>query len=54
MQSWKTYQEENKNRFLEELLALLRIPSISSDSIHKPDMLACAEAVKKSLLQCRG
>ena len=51
MQAWKKYQEENKDRFLEELLGLLRIPSVSANSQHKPDMLACAEAVKKSLLQ---
>ncbi len=51
MDAWKKYQEENKDRFLEELLAMLRIPSVSADSIHKPDMLRCAEAVKKSLLQ---
>ncbi len=51
MQIWKKYQEENKERFLEELFGLLKIPSISSDSQHKADMLACAEAVKKSLLQ---
>jgi len=51
MQAWKKYQEENKERFLEELLGLLRIPSVSANSSHKPDMLTCAEAVKKSLLQ---
>ena len=51
MQAWKQYQEKNKDRFLEELLGLLRFPSISADSSHKSDMLACAEAVKKSLLQ---
>ncbi len=51
MQAWKQYQEENKDRFLEELLGLLRIPSVSADSNHKPDMHTCAEAVKKSLLQ---
>jgi len=50
MQAWKTYQEKHKDRFLEELLGLLRIPSISADSNHQPDMLRCAEAVKKSLL----
>jgi acetylornithine deacetylase/succinyl-diaminopimelate desuccinylase-like protein len=50
MQAWKQYQEKNKDRFLEELLGLLRFPSISADSSHKSDMLACAEAVKKSLL----
>ena len=29
MQTWKEYQEKNKDRFLEELLDLLRIPSIA-------------------------
>ncbi|HEV3222639.1 MAG TPA: dipeptidase [Puia sp.] len=51
MEAWKKYQEENKDRFLQELFGLLRIPSISSDSQHKSDMVVCAEAVKKSLLQ---
>ena len=50
MQIWKTYQENNKQRFLDELMALLRVPSISSDSTHQADMLKCAEAVRKSLL----
>jgi len=50
MQTWKTYQENNKQRFLDELMALLRVPSISSDSTHQADMLTCAEAVRKSLL----
>ncbi|HMC99612.1 MAG TPA: dipeptidase [Ferruginibacter sp.] len=49
MQVWKEYQEKNKDRFLNELLELLRIPSISAKSEHKPDMLACANAVKKRL-----
>jgi len=50
MQTWKTYQENNKQRFLDELMALLKVPSISSDSSHQADMLTCAEAVRKSLL----
>jgi len=50
MQIWKDYQEKNKDRFLEELLALLRIPSVSARTENKEDMLTCAEAVKKSLL----
>lgn len=50
MQVWKDYQEKNKDRFLEELLALLRIPSVSAKTENKNDMLTCAEAVKKSLL----
>lgn len=50
-QIWKEYQEKNKDRFLNEMLDLLRIPSISAKSEHKPDMLKCAEAVRKSLLE---
>jgi len=50
MQIWKDYQEKNKKRFLDELLELLRTPSISARSEHKEDMTNCAEAVKKRLL----
>ena len=51
MQVWKDYQEKNKDRFLKELLELLRIPSVSAKSEHKADMLACAEAVKARLIE---
>jgi len=51
MQVWKDYQEKNKDRFLNELLELLRIPSVSAKAEHKPDMIACAEAVKQRLLE---
>ncbi len=50
MQVLKDYQEKKKDRFLEELLALLRIPRVSARTENKNDMLTCAEAVKKSLL----
>jgi len=50
-QAWKDYQEKNKDRFLNELLELLRIPSVSARSEHKPDMVKCAEAVKQRLLE---
>ena len=50
MQAWKDYQEKNKDRFLNEMLDLLRIPSVSAKSEHKADMQKCADAVKKSLL----
>ena len=39
MQVWKDYQEKNKERFLSEMLDLLRIPSVSAKSEHKPDMV---------------
>lgn len=51
MQAWKEYQEQHKDRFLNELLELLRIPSISARSEHKDDMIRCAEAVKQRLLE---
>ena len=49
MNAWKAYQEANKDRFLQELLDLLRIPSVSAKSEHNDDMQACAKAVAKSL-----
>jgi len=51
MQVWKDYQQEHQDRFLNELLDLLRIPSISADSQYKGDVARCAIAVKESLLQ---
>lgn len=51
MQAWIDYQSANKDRFLEELLELLRIPSVSARSEHKEDMNRCAEAVKQRLLE---
>lgn len=49
MKAWNDYLEKNRERFLNEMLDLLRIPSVSAKSEHKQDMLRCAEAVKKSL-----
>jgi acetylornithine deacetylase/succinyl-diaminopimelate desuccinylase-like protein len=49
MNSWKQFQEEHKDRFLNELLDLLRIPSVSAKSENKDDMLTCAKAVEQSL-----
>src|SRR4051794_28272851 len=51
MEAWKQYQTENKERFLNELVELLRIPSISARSEHKADMTRCAAAVKEKLQQ---
>lgn len=42
---------QNKDRYIDELCSLIRIPSISSESAHKPDMLRCAERWKELLLQ---
>ncbi|MDO9510834.1 MAG: dipeptidase [Bacteroidales bacterium] len=51
MENIKNYIEENKEKFLEELFGLLRIPSISSIADHKPDMYRAAEYWKNALLQ---
>ncbi|MBW6459253.1 MAG: dipeptidase [Bacteroidales bacterium] len=50
MEEIKNYIEQNKQRFLDELFGLIRIPSISSESARKDDMLKAAEYWKKTLL----
>ncbi len=50
MEEWKEFQEKNKERFLNEMMELLKIPSVSAKKEHTLDMKKCAEAVKKSLL----
>lgn len=50
MKDIKTYIEQNKDRFLTELFELMRIPSISSISEHKSDMVRCAEKWKEFIL----
>lgn len=48
--AWKNYLEKNKERFLNEMIDLLRIPSVSARSEHKTDMVRCAELVKQRLM----
>lgn len=49
MKSAKPYIEKNKQRFLDELIELLKIPSISADPSYKGDIIKTAEAVKIQL-----
>ncbi len=49
MSDINTYIEENKDRFIEELIDLLKIPSISADSAYAKDVRRAAEWVKNSL-----
>jgi acetylornithine deacetylase/succinyl-diaminopimelate desuccinylase-like protein len=46
-----SFIEKNKDRFLEELLELLRIPSVSADPKFSKEVHAAAEYVKASLLK---
>lgn len=50
MEHINSYIETNKDRFLDELFGLIRIPSISSIKDHKPDMYKAAEYWKETLL----
>ena len=43
------YIEDNKDRFINELIELLKIPSISADPSYKKDVLNCANAVSAAL-----
>ena len=49
MDSIKSYINNNKNRFLNELFELLKIPSVSADSAYKKDVLLTADFVLDSL-----
>jgi acetylornithine deacetylase/succinyl-diaminopimelate desuccinylase-like protein len=49
MNTIKSYIGNHKNRFVEELIELLKIPSISADSAYKKDILLTADFVLESL-----
>ncbi|HET8810211.1 MAG TPA: dipeptidase [Flavobacteriaceae bacterium] len=49
MKDRRTYIEKHKDRFLDELIELLKIPSISADPAYKKDILKTADAVKERL-----
>ncbi len=49
MQNIQAYIQEHKDRFVNELLELLKIPSVSADKSYKNDVIKTAEAVNKSL-----
>ena len=51
MDKVKIYINDNKERFINELFDLLRIPSISAQSEHKPDMQRCAEFLAAALVK---
>jgi acetylornithine deacetylase/succinyl-diaminopimelate desuccinylase-like protein len=47
----KAYIDTNKDRFLDELFSLIRIPSISAKKEHKADMTHCAERWAQLLVE---
>jgi acetylornithine deacetylase/succinyl-diaminopimelate desuccinylase-like protein len=49
MEHIKNYINDNKDRFINELIELLKIPSISADPAYKEDVLNCADAVAKAM-----
>ncbi|MDP2087829.1 MAG: dipeptidase [Flavobacteriaceae bacterium] len=51
MEQIRTYVTQHKERFINELMTLLKMPSISADPAYKQDVLNTADAVKESLLK---
>jgi acetylornithine deacetylase/succinyl-diaminopimelate desuccinylase-like protein len=51
MKTIQEYIESNKERFLDELFGLIRIPSISAREEHKADMHKAADYIRNSLLK---
>lgn len=47
----KSYIETNRERFLKELFDWLRIPSVSAESSHKPDMERMADLLARNLIE---
>ena len=46
MENIKQYVEEKQRTFLNELIELLKIPSVSADSAYAQDVIDTANAVK--------
>ena len=49
MENLKSYVNQHKDRFINELIELLKIPSISADSAYTKDVLKTAQEVKTRL-----
>lgn len=49
MDKIQAFIQENKPRFLNELIDLLKIPSISADPAHNQDVIECAEVIARCL-----
>ena len=51
MDTIKQYVQTHKDRFINELIEMLKIPSVSADSAYAQDVIDMANAVKESLLR---
>ena len=51
MSGIKSYINTHKDRFIDELIELLKIPSISADAAYSDDVHRAADAVKDSLIK---
>ena len=49
MENIKSYVNQHKDRFINELIEILKIPSVSADSAFSQDIIITAEAVKNAL-----
>jgi len=49
MDNIKTYVKQHKDRFINELIELLKLPSVSADTAFSQDVINTSEAVKKAL-----
>lgn len=49
MNNIKSYINQHKNRFINELIEILKIPSISADSAFRKDVVNMASKIKTSL-----
>ena len=49
MNNTQAFINENKERFLDELMELLRVPSISADSSFSEDVQKCADMLSENL-----
>ena len=49
MDNIKQYVQQHKDRFINELIELLKIPSVSADTAYSQDVFDTADAVKESL-----
>ncbi|MEN8928273.1 MAG: dipeptidase [Flavobacteriales bacterium] len=50
MSEVKKYIEEHKDRFIDEIVDLLKIPSVSADPAYDKEVKRCAEHLKQSLI----